>query len=85
MIQYDREIKKTIKKGQLPKNIAELFHHAFTALDVTKDLNLFDIKKLVTNDEVDYYRMRKGKYRAIFTYRDGDFFVLAIMKREEGL
>jgi mRNA interferase RelE/StbE len=83
MLYYDKEIKKSIKKGHLPKEIAELFHHAFIALDTTHDLNLFDIKKLVSRDNVDYFRLRKGKYRAIFTYENNDFHILDIMKREE--
>ena len=83
MLYYDKAIKKAIQKGSLPKDIAELFHHAFIALDATKDLNLFDIKKLVTNDNTDYYRLRKGKYRAIFSINESDFYIHDIMKREE--
>lgn len=83
MIYYDKNIKKCIKKGQLPKDIAEIFHHVFVALDTTGDLNLFDIKKLVSKDEIDYFRLRKGKYRAIFTMDNNDFYVHDIMKREE--
>ena len=83
MIYYDKDIKKEIQKGSIPKDIAKLFHNAFTALDTTKDLNLFDIKKLVSKSSVDYYRLRKGKYRAIFTIEDGDFYILSIANRSE--
>lgn len=83
MLYYDKEIKKSIKKGHLRREIVQLFHHAFLALDATEDLNLFDIKRLVTREKVDYFRLRKGKYRAFFTIKDNDFFIHDIMKREE--
>jgi len=83
VIFYNSDIKKNIKKGNLLKEIARLFHHAFQALDTTMDMNLFDIKKLVSNSEQDYNRLRKGKYRAIFTMEDGNFHILSIAKRDE--
>lgn len=83
MIFYDKDIKKSIKKGALPKEIAKLFVHAFQALDQTKDLNLFDIKQLKTSSSKEFYRLRKGKYRAIFTISEQDFYVHAITKRSE--
>ena len=66
MILYEKEVQKAIKKGDIPKQVVKLFHHAFQSLDLTKDLNLFDIKKLKGNFKRDYFRLRKGKYRAIF-------------------
>ncbi len=83
MVFYDHDIKKDIKKGNLPKEIAKLFHHAFSSLDATKDLNLFDIKKLVTHSSINYYRLRKGKYRAIFKVEQDDIHVLKISIRSE--
>ncbi len=83
MVYYDRDIKKEIAKGALPQNIVRLFNDAFQALNVSKNLNLFDIKKLVSNSSKEYYRLRKGKYRAIFTIENNDFFVHAISKRSE--
>ncbi len=83
MIYYDKDIKKEIAKGILPKSIAKLFHNAFQALDASKNLNLFDVKRLVSNSSKEYYRLRKGKYRAIFTIENNDFFVHAISKRSE--
>jgi mRNA interferase RelE/StbE len=80
---YDKDIKKDIKKGLLPKEVVKLFTHAFQSLDQTKDLNLFDIKQLKTSSSKEYYRLRKGKYRAIFTIEDKDFYVHAITKRAE--
>ncbi len=83
MIYYDEDIKKEIDKNKLPKEIATLFVHAFVSIDTTKDLNLFDIKKLVSDSSVNYYRLRKGKYRAIFKIEDEDIYVLTIAKRSE--
>lgn len=83
MVYYDEAVARRLKKGQPPKEIAELFNHAFQALDLTKDLNLFDIKKLKTHEGVDYFRLRKGKYRAIFFVKNQDFYVIAISKRDE--
>ena len=83
VVYYDQDIQKEMKKGELTKEIVRLFHHAFISLDATKDLNLFDIKKLVTHSSVNYYRIRKGKYRAIFYIDDEDFYVISIGKRSE--
>ncbi|AFG36127.1 type II toxin-antitoxin system RelE family toxin [Spirochaeta africana] len=83
MVFYDEDIKNDIKKGVLPQQIARLFVHAFQALDQTGDLNLFDIKKLKTSSSDEFYRLRKGKYRAIFTMSGRDFYVHAITKRGE--
>lgn len=83
MIFYENVIKKLIKKGEIPRKHFLLFHHAFQALDLTKDLNLFDIKRLKGDYERDYFRLRKGKYRAIFFIEDEDIFVVYIGKRDE--
>lgn len=83
MFYFNKEIQKSIKKGNLPKEIAKLFQHAFLSLDKTQDLNLFDIKQLTSNKENNYYRLRKGKYRAIFTIENDDFYIHSILKREE--
>jgi mRNA interferase RelE/StbE len=83
MVFYDKDIKKEMKKGILPREVVRLFSDAFQALDQTKNLNLFDIKKLLSSSTREYYRLRKGKYRAIFTIEDQDFYVHAISKRSE--
>lgn len=83
MIYYEKEVQKSLKKGDLPLKLFKLFHNAFLSLNLTKDLNLFDIKKIKGNYKRDYYRMRKGKYRAIFYIEDEDYFVVYIGKREE--
>lgn len=83
MVCYDTSVEKDIKKGNIPTEIVKLFINAFSALDNTKDLNLFDIKSLKSSDETDYYRLRKGKYRAIFFMKDDNFYVQNIAKRED--
>lgn len=83
MVYYDEDIKKEIYKGKLPKEIAKLFVHAFVSIDTTKDLNLFDIKKLVSDSSINYYRLRKGKYRASFKIENDDIYVLTLAKRSE--
>jgi hypothetical protein len=42
MVRYLDEIVKRIKKGQIPKEIFVHINNAFSSIDLTKDLNLFD-------------------------------------------
>lgn len=83
MVFYDKDIKKNVKKGLILKEVVKLFTHVFQSLDQTKDLNLFDIKQLKSSSSKEYYRLRKGKYRTIFTIEDQDYYVHAITKRSE--
>lgn len=83
MIFYNDNVKKSVAKGFIPKNIFRRINNAFIAIDTTNDLGLFDVKKLKTSEQRIYYRLSKGKYRAIFYIEDGNFFVIAIAKREE--
>jgi len=85
MVYYLDELLKRIQKGQIPKAIFFHVNNAFLSLDLTKDLSLFDIKQLRTSEEKarTYYRLRKGKYRAIFYIEHEDIYVIALDKREE--
>jgi len=83
MIRYEIEVQKAVRKGALPREVFKLFHHAFIAMDTTGDMNLFDIKKLRSSGSRNYYRMRKGKYRAIFFIEGKHYHVITIAKREE--
>jgi hypothetical protein len=83
MIRYLDEIVKKIKKGTIPKEIFIHINNAFASIDMTKDLNLFDIKAMKETTDRKYYRLRKGKYRAIFYIEDGDIYVVALDKRED--
>lgn len=85
MVCYIDDILKRIKKGQIPKDIFLHINNAFYSIDLTKDLTLFDIKQLKIAEEKSriYYRLRKGKYRAIFYIEEENIFVIALDKREE--
>ena len=85
MVRYAEDIVKRINKGLIPPDIFLHINNAFTAIDITKDLNLFDIKQLKLSKETSriYYRLRKGKYRAIFYIENDDILIIALDKREE--
>jgi mRNA interferase RelE/StbE len=85
MIKYAEDIAKRINNNIIPKDIFLHINNAFTAIDITKDLNLFDIKQLKMSKETSriYYRLRKGKYRAIFYVENNDIMVIALDKRED--
>lgn len=83
MFFYEKAVQQAFQKGDIPKQTIKLFHNAFLSLDLTKDHNLFDIKKLKGNYKRDYYRLRKGKFRAIFYIENDDFYIVYIGKREE--
>ncbi|GBE01057.1 MAG TPA: hypothetical protein ENH01_10905 [Nitrospirae bacterium] len=83
MVFYEKDIKKAVKRESLPKEIFKRFNNIFIALDMTNDLGLFDIKKLKSSEKRAYYRLRKGKYRAIFYIEDKNYYVISIAKREE--
>jgi mRNA interferase RelE/StbE len=83
MIVYEENVKKLVAKGFLPKDIFKRFHNVFIALDATHDLSLFDVKKLKSTEKRTYYRVRKGKYRAIFYIENNNYYVISIAKREE--
>ena len=83
MIQYEDSVKKDLKKGALSALILRQFHNAFLSIDLTHDFSLFDIKRLKGRNQREYYRLRKGKYRAIFYLEVADIRVVIIAKREE--
>lgn len=83
MVLYEESVKKAVAKGLVPKTVFQRMSNAFIAIDATKDLGLFDVKKLKSSSERIYYRLRKGKYRAIFYVEQGNYLVISIAKREE--
>ena len=83
MVYYEDVIKKAVKKGTISKAIFQRFNNVFISLDTTSDLGLFDIKKLKSSEKRSYYRLRKGKYRAIFYIESNDYYVISMAKREE--
>jgi mRNA interferase RelE/StbE len=83
MIRYLEDIVKRIKKGIIPREVFLHINNAFTSIDITKDLNLFDIKVMKESSDRKYYRLRKGKCRAIFYIEGEDIYVVALDKRED--
>ena len=85
MVRYAEDIVKRIGKGLIPQDIFTHIDNAFTAIDLTKDSSLFDIKQLKMSNGTNrvYYRLRKGKYRAIYYIENVDIMVLALDKRED--
>jgi mRNA interferase RelE/StbE len=83
MIFYEKDVKKSIRKGLIPKGVFRRFNNAFVALDVTGDLGLFDVKKLKSSEKRTYYRLRRGKYRAVFYIEKRNYYVISIATREE--
>jgi len=83
MIYYEKAVLKSYKKGEIPKRIMELFHNAFLSIDVTKDMDLFDIKQIKGSYDRVYYRLRKSKYRALFYFSGEDIYIIYIGKRDE--
>ena len=83
MILYEENVKKALKKGEIPKEIIKRMHNVFLSIDLTQDLGLFDIKKIKGSYKREYYRLRKGKYRAIFYLENSNIMVVYIGKREE--
>ncbi|PKL49693.1 MAG: hypothetical protein CVV37_07550 [Nitrospira bacterium HGW-Nitrospira-1] len=83
MIFYESDVRKSVSKGLVPKDIFKRINNAFIAIDTTNDLGLFDVKKLKSSGQRTYYRLRKGKYRAIFYAENRNYVVISIAKREE--
>jgi mRNA-degrading endonuclease RelE of RelBE toxin-antitoxin system len=83
MVFYEDEIFKKLKNGKLPRTVFTLFNNAFIALNVTHDMNLFDIKRLKLNSRRPYFRIRKNQYRAIFYIENKKYYVINIAKRGE--
>jgi mRNA interferase RelE/StbE len=83
MICYEKKILKSLQKGKIPKEIFIHINNAFISLEKTLDFSLFDIKQLKTESSRKYFRLRKGKFRAIYYLDRESTFVIALDKREE--
>jgi len=83
MIYYEKAVHRSYKKGEIPKRIMKLFHHAFLSIEMTKDMDLFDIKQIKGNYHRAYCRLRKSKYRALFYFSGKDIYVIYMGKRDE--
>ncbi|MFP4432188.1 MAG: type II toxin-antitoxin system RelE family toxin [Spirochaetota bacterium] len=82
MVYYESTVRKAIAKGTLPQAVVKTIHNAFLSIDATRDFALFDIKEMRGDYRRTYYRLRKGKYRAMF-YVEDDIYVVYIGKRDE--
>ena len=83
MIEYTKEILKSVKKGQIPEKVFLQVHHCFQAIEKVGDMSIFDIKKIKGDYQNTYYRLRKGNYRAIFFFENKDIKVIALEHRSE--
>ena len=83
MVKCEKDVLSSVKKGKIPQNIFKHFHNVFLSIDLTKDLTIFDIKKLKGSELRNYYRLRKGKFRGIFFIEKNNIFVIKIDKRED--
>ena len=83
MVLHESDIERSVRKGAIAEDVFRRSNNAFMAMDVTRDLGLFDVKKLRSSERRTYYRLRKGKYRAIFYVENRNYYVVSIAKREE--
>lgn len=83
MVRYEAGVRKQIQKRAVPLQVFRTIHNALDALDRTRDLALFDIKEMRGEYRRTYYRLRKGKYRAIFFFDERGIAVVHVGKREE--
>lgn len=83
MVRYEASIRKAIEKRAIPRGVMRTIHNALQALDATRDFRLFDVKELSGEYNKVYFRLRKGKYRAIFYIDSGDLYVVSVAKRDE--
>jgi len=83
MVNYEHDVVKSLQKGKPPKDVFIHLDNAFRSIDLTGDLTLFDIKFLKGSHDRKTYRLRKGKYRALFYIKNNDLFVFRIDKRED--
>lgn len=83
MVRYESAVRKSIEKRLIPLTVMKTMHTALKVLDQTRDLHLFDIKEIRGSFRRTYYRLRKGKYRAIFFFGDEGIVVVHVGKREE--
>jgi mRNA-degrading endonuclease RelE of RelBE toxin-antitoxin system len=82
-VRYSKSIAKKVKRHQLPQEIWADFRDAFNAFAMSRNMRLFDIKRLVTKGPYAYFRLRIRNYRAIFRMDDQTIYVEEIGPRGE--
>jgi len=80
---YSKNIAKKVKRHQLPQEIWVDFRDAFSAFASSRNMRLFDIKRLVTKGPHVYFRLRIRNYRAIFHMDDQSIYVEEMGPRGE--
>ena len=83
MVEYEKEILKSLRKKKIPERIFLQFHHCFQSIDNNGDMTIFDVKKIKGDYEKEYYRIRKGQYRAIFYLEHKSIYVISLEHRSE--
>lgn len=83
MIEYAKEILRDVQKGKAPEKIFLQIHHCFEAIEKVGDMTIFDVKQIKGSYRNTYYRLRKGQYRAVFFFANGNIKVIALEHRSE--
>ena len=83
MIEYNKDILKKVEKGKIPEEVFLIIHHCFQAIEKIGDMSIFDVKKIKGEYQKDYFRLRKGAYRAIFHFEGKNIKVVALEHRKE--
>ncbi len=82
-VRYSAGVAKKVRKHQLSREIWEDFRDAFGALAASRNMRLFDIKKMVAKEPYVYFRLRIRNYRALFHMDDACIYVEDISPRGE--
>ena len=82
-VRYSTSIAKRVKRHQLPKEIWVDFRDAFEAFAASRNMRLFDIKRLMIKGAYVYFRLRIRNYRAIFRMDDTCLYVEEMGPRGE--
>ncbi len=83
MIEYVKDVLKDLEKGKIPERVFLQIHHCFESIQSIGDLTIFDIKAIKGEFKNNYYRLRKGQYRAIFYFEGKNIKVVALEHRSE--
>jgi mRNA interferase RelE/StbE len=83
MVEYAKDILKDVKSGKVPHRTFLQIHHCFEAMEKVGDMTIFDVKPIKGDFERNYFRLRKGRYKAIFFFDHGNIKVIALEHRSE--
>ncbi len=83
MIEYSKDILKDVSKGKIPEKVFLQLHHCFEAIVSIGDLSMFDILPVKGEYKLNYFRLQKGQYRAIFFFEGKKIKVIALEHRSE--